>query len=70
LELLVEGPLTLEQAQDLLAKAVTAAGVKKGVLMKTLRAALLGSLQGPDLLSTWLLLHPSGEAAERMRRSL
>ena len=70
LELLVEGPLTLEQAQDLLAKAVTAAGVKKGVLMKTLRAALLGSLQGPDLLSTWLLLQPSGEAAERIRRSL
>jgi glutamyl-tRNA synthetase len=70
LELLVEGPLTLEQAQDLLAKAVTAAGVKKGVLMKTLRAALLGSLQGPDLLSTWLLLQPSGEAAGRIRRSL
>ena len=70
LELLGEGPLSLEQAQDLLAQAVTAAGVKKGVLMKTLRAALLGSLQGPDLLSTWLLLQPSGEAAERIRRSL
>jgi glutamyl-tRNA synthetase len=70
LELLVEGPLTLEQAQDLLAKAVMAAGVKKGVLMKTLRAALLGSLQGPDLLSSWLLLQPSGEAAARIRRSL
>jgi len=38
--------------------------------MKTLRAALLGSLQGPDLLSTWLLLQPSGEAAARMRRCL
>ena len=70
LELLVEGPLTLEQAQDLLAQAVVAAGVKKGVLMKTLRAALLGSLQGPDLLSSWLLLQPSGEAAARIRRSL
>ena len=70
LELLGEGPLTLEQAQDLLTQAVTAAGVKKGVLMKTLRAALLGSLQGPDLLSTWLLLQPSGEAGERIRRSL
>ena len=70
LALLVDGPLTLEQAQELLAKAVTAAGVKKGVLMKSLRAALLGSLQGPDLLSTWLLLQPSGEAAARIRRSL
>jgi glutamyl-tRNA synthetase len=53
-----------------LAQAVAAAGVKKGVLMKTLRAALLGSLQGPDLLSSWLLLQPSGEAASRIRRSL
>ncbi|PHX87245.1 MAG: glutamate--tRNA ligase [Synechococcus sp. Baikal-G1] len=70
LALLVDGPLTLEQAQELLAKAVVAAGVKKGVLMKSLRAALLGSLQGPDLLSTWLLLQPSGEAAARIRRSL
>ncbi len=69
-ERLAEGPLTLEQAQALLTEAVAAAGVKKGVLMKTLRAALLGSLQGPDLLSTWLLLQPSGEAAARIRRSL
>jgi glutamyl-tRNA synthetase len=38
--------------------------------MKSLRAALLGSLQGPDLLSTWLLLQPSGEAAARIQRSL
>ena len=49
---------------------VAAAGVKKGVLMKTLRAALLGSLQGPDLLTTWLLLQPSGEARGRIERSL
>jgi glutamyl-tRNA synthetase len=38
--------------------------------MKSLRAALLGSLQGPDLLTTWLLLHPSGEARARIARSL
>ena len=70
LERLGDGPLTVDQAQALLGEAVAAAGVKKGVLMKTLRAALLGSLQGPDLLSTWLLLQPSGEASERIRRCL
>ncbi|WP_411876263.1 glutamate--tRNA ligase [Vulcanococcus limneticus] len=70
LELLPEGALSSEQAQALLGDAVSAAGVKKGVLMKSLRAALLGSLQGPDLLSTWLLLQPSGEAAARIQRSL
>ncbi|MEY4297230.1 MAG: hypothetical protein RLZZ423_409 [Cyanobacteriota bacterium] len=70
LERLPEGSLTAEGAQSLLGEAVAAAGVKKGVLMKSLRAALLGSLQGPDLLTTWLLLHPSGEARARIARSL
>ena len=70
LEQLPEGPLSTDAAQELLGKAVAAAGVKKGVLMKTLRAALLGSLQGPDLLTTWLLLQPSGEARARIERSL
>jgi glutamyl-tRNA synthetase len=70
LERLPEGPLSPEAAQALLAEAVAAASVKKGVLMKTLRAALLGSLQGPDLLTTWLLLQPSGEARARIERSL
>jgi glutamyl-tRNA synthetase len=70
LERLPEGALTAEAAQSLLGEAVAAAGVKKGVLMKSLRAALLGSLQGPDLLTTWLLLQPSGEARARISRSL
>jgi len=70
LERLPEGALTVDAAQALLGEAVAAAGVKKGVLMKTLRAALLGSLQGPDLLTTWLLLQPSGEARGRIERSL
>ena len=70
LERLPEGPLSTDAAQALLTDAVAAAGVKKGVLMKTLRAALLGSLQGPDLLTTWLLLQPSGEARQRIARCL
>ena len=70
LERLPEGALHAEAAQALLAEAVATAGVKKGVLMKSLRAALLGSLQGPDLLTTWLLLQASGEARERISRAL
>jgi len=70
LERLPEGPLSAEEAQALLGEAVAAAGVKKGVLMKSLRAALLGSLQGPDLLATWLLLQTGGEARSRIERSL
>jgi glutamyl-tRNA synthetase len=38
--------------------------------MKSMRAALLGSLQGPDLLDTWLLLHRVGADLPRLRRCL
>jgi glutamyl-tRNA synthetase len=65
-----DAELTAEQAQALLGAAATSAGVKKGVIMKSLRAALLGSLQGPDLLATWLLLHRSGDDRARLQRCL
>ncbi len=70
LERLPEAELSAEQAQALLGEAATAAGVKKGVIMKTMRAALLGSLQGPDLLATWLLLHRRGLDRKRLQRCL
>jgi glutamyl-tRNA synthetase len=70
LERLPEGELGADQAQALLGEAAAAAAVKKGVVMKSLRAALLGSLQGPDLLATWLLLHRSGDDRSRIARCL
>ncbi|MFN9546583.1 MAG: glutamate--tRNA ligase [Cyanobacteriota bacterium] len=62
--------LTTPEAQELLAAAAAAAGVKKGVVMKSLRAALLGSLQGPDLIASWRLLHQIGEDRRRLERAL
>ncbi|MFM7314168.1 MAG: glutamate--tRNA ligase, partial [Cyanobium sp.] len=62
--------LGTDQAQALLGEAVAAAAVKKGVLMKSMRAALLGSLQGPDLLTTWLLLHRCGSDRARIEAAL
>ncbi|CAI8174131.1 MAG: glutamate--tRNA ligase [Prochlorococcus sp.] len=59
-----------EQAKQLLSDAAASAGVKKGVLMKSLRAALLGRLQGPDLITTWGLLARIGEDRSRLRRCL
>ena len=58
------------EAQELLAAAAAAAGVKKGVVMKSLRAALLGSLQGPDLVATWQLLHQIGDDRRRLERAV
>ena len=60
----------LDQAQTLLGNAAKAAGVKKGVVMKSLRAALLGRLQGPDLLTTWSLLAKISDDLPRLQRCL
>jgi glutamyl-tRNA synthetase len=62
--------LSAEAAQELLKQAMASAGVKKGLLMKSLRSALLGSLQGPDLISSWRLLHASGEDAPRLQAAI
>lgn len=56
--------------QQVLSEAIATAGIKKGLLMKSLRAALLGSLQGPDLQQTWCLLHHLGEDRSRIARCL
>ncbi|WP_017324565.1 glutamate--tRNA ligase [Synechococcus sp. PCC 7336] len=42
-------------------------GVKKGLVMKSLRAALTGSLRGPDLMASFNLLHRRGWAIERLQ---
>jgi glutamyl-tRNA synthetase len=63
-------PLDTPTAQHLLEAAATTAGVKKGVMMKSLRAALLGSLQGPDLLTSWQLLHQIGADQTRLAAAL
>ncbi|MFM9086726.1 MAG: glutamate--tRNA ligase [Cyanobium sp.] len=62
--------LAAPDAQRLLETSAAAAGVKKGVMMKSLRAALLGSLQGPDLLTSWQLLHGMGEDQRRLEAAL
>lgn len=58
------------KAQQLIEEVTIATGVKKGLLMKSLRAALLGSLQGPDLLATWSLLARIGQDRQRLIRCI
>ena len=62
--------LDTSKAQAMLGDAAKAAGVKKGVMMKSLRAALLGRLQGPDLITTWSLLARIEQDLPRLRRCL
>jgi glutamyl-tRNA synthetase len=70
LELNAWDGVDVELAQTLLKEASASADVKKGILMKSLRAALLGRLQGPDLITTWGLLARLGDDRKRLRRCL
>jgi glutamyl-tRNA synthetase len=63
-------PLTEASVQDLLKQVTTEHGLKKGVVMKSLRAGLTGSLQGPDLVQSWLLLHQRGWDVARLEHAL
>ncbi len=62
--------LTPDTAQSLIQQGVEAAKVKKGVVMKSLRAALTGDLQGPELVPSWLLLNQHQLDQPRLRQAL
>ncbi|MDF5715868.1 MAG: glutamate--tRNA ligase [Rhizonema sp. NSF051] len=43
--------------QDMIKQVIKEQNVKKGLVMRSLRAALTGDMHGPDLIQTWLLLN-------------
>ena len=45
-------------------------GIKKGILMRSLRVALFGCLYGPDLIQSWELFTFNGEDKKRIKRCL
>ncbi|MBH8565555.1 glutamate--tRNA ligase [Nostoc sp. CENA67] len=49
--------LTEAAAQEIIKQVVKAQNVKKGLVMRSLRAALTGDVHGPDLIQSWLLLN-------------
>ncbi|MEO1134501.1 MAG: glutamate--tRNA ligase, partial [Cyanobacteria bacterium J06639_1] len=53
-----------------IAEATKALGVKKGLVMKSLRAALTGDLRGPDLMTSFALLHQRGWAVKRIENAI
>lgn len=52
--------LTSEGAKEIINSAMKEANVKKGLVMRSLRAALMGTMHGPDLIESWLLFHRKG----------
>ncbi len=59
-----------EEAHDLITEATKNCNVKKGFVMKSLRAALFGTLNGPDLIQSWILLSRISKDRARIRRFL
>ena len=66
----VNPAVTESNVQEVIQAGVKAASVKKGVVMKSLRAALTGDLHGPDLVQSWLLLNQHQIDLPRLKQAL
>jgi glutamyl-tRNA synthetase len=62
--------LTAEEAQEIIKQVTTEKKVKKGLVMRSLRAALTGDVHGPDLIESWVLLHQQGIDKTRLQQAL
>ncbi len=63
-------PATLDELKALVDEVTKAQGVKKGLVMKSMRAALMGALQGPDLMESWLILRQRGFDVPRLEGAI
>jgi glutamyl-tRNA synthetase len=61
--------LTEAGAQEII-KQVTKQNLKKGLVMRSLRAALTGDLHGPDLIQSWLILHQLSFDRPRLQQAI
>ena len=59
-----------EVAQQIINTVTAELNVKKGLVMKSLRAALTGELSGPDLIQSWVVLHQRGLALGRLQAAI
>jgi glutamyl-tRNA synthetase len=62
--------LTETQAKEIVSQVTKNQNVKKGLVMRSLRAALTGELHGPDLIQSWLLLNYRGLDRIRLTNTL
>ncbi|WP_013321936.1 glutamate--tRNA ligase [Gloeothece verrucosa] len=62
--------LSEEEAKSITNQVTKTQKVKKGLVMKSLRAALMGELQGPDLIQSWVLLNQKGWDKLRLQEAL
>lgn len=69
-QLAVLSSFSTDIAQSIVSNVVKQKQLKKGLVMKSLRAALTGALKGPDLMESWVLLHQRGVVSSRLQQAL
>ncbi|HEY9727657.1 MAG TPA: glutamate--tRNA ligase [Chroococcales cyanobacterium] len=62
--------LSADEAQQMITTVTKEQKVKKGLVMRSLRAALTGDVHGPDLIQSWVLLHQQGIDRSRLQQAL
>ncbi|PSO49541.1 MAG: glutamate--tRNA ligase [Cyanobacteria bacterium SW_9_44_58] len=65
-----QNQLSEEDAKQIVKNATKEHNVKKGVVMRSLRAALTGAMKGHDLMQSWLLLNQKGFDQPRLEKAL
>lgn len=66
----VDQPLRVGDAQKMIKRVTQQIKIKKGIVMRSLRASLTGAMHGPDLIQSWLLLHEQGLDIVRFNQAL
>lgn len=56
--------------QEIIKQVVKEKNVKKGLVMRSLRAALTKAMHGPDLVQSWLILHQLGQDKLRLQQAI
>jgi glutamyl-tRNA synthetase len=62
--------LTEDRAKEVISQVTKNQNVKKGLVIRSLRAGLTGELHGPDLIQSWLLLNYRGLDRIRLTNTL
>jgi glutamyl-tRNA synthetase len=57
-------------AQEIIKQVVKEQKLKKGLVMRSLRAALTGDVHGPDLIQSWLLLNQINLDKSRLNKAI
>ncbi len=65
-----DSEINASNAKDIIKQVVKDQSIKKGLLMRSLRAALTGEMNGPDLIESWVLLNNTGFDKLRLEKAI